>query len=271
MPNPNIKQLEDLMKLVNQDHFSYKEGARLFEALIKSMRETREELKSELLKDKKEVKNQISDLLKTFQIKDEKTLADFNKAVDKRFKDLEKGTAARLNKLVMELEAVSDSIPEQADLGEVWAAINSKVIPTLEEITSEVEKKLPQYGKAFRDGLELLQDDERLDKSAIRGLDEEIERLEGKINTQATSKPMGMKKVPIIKRHRLTDQVDGLTRSFKLPKDTVSVLGLWGTQFPVTFDDNDWTVAGNVLTLTDEVGIPESGQTLIALVETLFY
>lgn len=56
--------------------------------------------------------------------------------------------------------------------------------PTITEITKEVAvldpETLPQYGAKFRDGLELLEGDERLDKKAIKGLDyleNEVKRL----------------------------------------------------------------------------------------------
>lgn len=145
--------------------------------------------------------------------------------------------------------------------------------PIVTEVVKQEIKEVavPDTPEETRDKLQSLKGDERLDKTAIKGLDEDIKRLDQKIDEKPTGRSGGMRKVPIIKRCRLTDQVDGNTRSFKLPKDTVSVLGLWGTQFPVTFDDADWTFAGNTLTLAAEVGTPEGGQTLIALVETLFY
>ena len=46
-------------------------------------------------------------------------------------------------------------------------------IPTIDSIL----KMLPAYGAMFRDGLELLTGDDRLDESAIKGLDEREERL----------------------------------------------------------------------------------------------
>ncbi|MCP3684582.1 MAG: hypothetical protein GY861_18095 [bacterium] len=47
-----------------------------------------------------------------------------------------------------------------------------QLIPSIDTITDEMESKLPVLGEKFRDGLEILQDDERLDVSAIKGLDE---------------------------------------------------------------------------------------------------
>lgn len=106
----------------------------------------------------------------------------------------------------------------------------------------------------------------KIDGGELAKLKEDIEALK-----RLPRGRMGMRKVPIVRSHRLTGDVDGSTRSFNLPKDTVRVLGLWGTQFPVTFDENDWSLSGNTLTLADQIATPQGGQTLIAIIETLFY
>jgi len=120
----------------------------------------------------------------------------------------------------------------------------------------------------IRNSLELLQGDERLSSDAIKGLSEMEKRL--KANIDAIPRPI-IRKTQVVKRIRLTDQVDGVTRDFVLPKDTVDVLGLWGTSFPITFDTADWTLSGNQLSLAAGITTPASGQTLMALVEVLFY
>ena len=113
-----------------------------------------------------------------------------------------------------------------------------------------------------------------------RGKDADIDFLMKKIDdrfaeitdTLKKSQGMrGMRRIPIVKRVNLTSQVDGSTRAFSLPRDTVEVLGVWSTQFPITFDTADWTFAGNTLTLATGITTPASGQTLFCLVETLFY
>ena len=82
-----------------------------------------------------------------------------------------------------------------------------------------------------------------------------------------------MRKIPVVQAVDLTSSVNGVATTFILPNDTVKVLGVWSTQFPVTFrKDVDWTFAGRTLTLVqNQVGIPAAGQTLWVLCETLFY
>lgn len=140
----------------------------------------------------------------------------------------------------------------------------------VESVTANLENGLPKLGQRIRDALELLQENERLDASAVKGLKEELAKLGERITALPTGR-IGMRKVPIIRSIRLTGDVDGSTRAFTLPRDVVRVLGVWGTQFPITFDDNDWTLSGNTLTLADQIATPAAGQTLIALCEFLFY
>ena len=114
--------------------------------------------------------------------------------------------------------------------------------------------------------LELLKDDNRLKIKAIKGLEEELEELK--------SRPIGgggTRKVVYTKRINLSSQCNGTLKEFTMPKDCIDVLAVYGTQFPITFDEADFTFEGQTLTLTSEVGAPQTGQTLFALIQTLFY
>lgn len=102
-------------------------------------------------------------------------------------------------------------------------------------------------------------------------LKKEIVDLREQITRIPRGKATGMKKIVYTRRVNLTTQVDGNTRDFTLPSDTIGVLGLFGTQFPITFDTADWNVSGRTLTLASGITTPLAGQTLFALVETQFY
>lgn len=129
----------------------------------------------------------------------------------------------------------------------------------------------PDTPEQIREKLESLKDDERLDKSAIKGLEEEIKKLQLIIESLPRGGG-GRGKIPIVKVENLTSQVNGVLKTFALPRDTVRVLGVFGTQFPVIFDPSvDFTLTGNNLVLGASVSAPETGQTLFALIETLFY
>jgi len=70
----------------------------------------------------------------------------------------------------------------------------------------------------------------------------------------------------------LSDQCDGVTKTFNMPHYKGSSVTLQSTQFPIIYRPvvdftEDGIVAVNqaTITLTDEVGAPQTGQTLVAL------
>jgi hypothetical protein len=134
------------------------------------------------------------------------------------------------------------------------------LIPTIEPVATEIAKN----GEAVRDSLELLQGDERLDQSAIKGLEDIItEVLKNNIGRYVVSTGGGSVGArDLLRYYDLTDQTDGSTKEFSLPS-VWRVIGVYSTQFPINYRPLvDWTVDGNTLTLTDEVSAPEAGQTL---------
>lgn len=101
----------------------------------------------------------------------------------------------------------------------------------------------------------------------------EMEKVQKILSNIPRGRAMGRAKVPITRAQNLTSQINGIVNTFTLDPDTTAVYGVFGTQFPVNFNaGTDWTFAGRTLTLvTSQVGVPQSGQTLWALTEVLFY
>jgi len=132
-----------------------------------------------------------------------------------------------------------------------------------------IEKVLERIPKP-KDGLQ----GKDIDPSTVEELQNELKLLKEeteKIKNLPRGK-FGMRKVPIIKRVNLSSQCDGATKAFTLPRDTVDVLGVFGTQFPINFNPGtDWTFSGQTLTLADGITAPATGETLYAIIETLFY
>lgn len=243
------------------------------------------------------IKRDIANNLKNDSVLKEKILNDFNEsAVVKlalklsKFKKGDKGdnpTKLELMKLIRPLiparvtddellALITPLIPEpikgqDADEEKIIKRVTSEIeskIPTVEDVTNN----LPILGEKVRDSLEVLTDDERLDHTAIKGLEEQIKELEEKISKIPKGRTGGARKTTYIKRENLSSQCNGATKTFTLPADTIEVIGVWGTQFPVNFNPGtDWTFAGRTLTLTAEVSAPATGQTLYCLIETLFY
>lgn len=140
-------------------------------------------------------------------------------------------------------------------------------------VTNEI-REIAKYetSEQIREKLENLKGDERLDKSAIKGLEDEIKNLKELLAKRSTRLFGGARKSVYTKAYDLTSLVDGSTKAFTLPFDTINVTAVFGTQFPLIFaPTTDWTFSGRTLTLTDAVGAPQSGQTLICLLEVMFY
>jgi hypothetical protein len=122
----------------------------------------------------------------------------------------------------------------------------------------------PVRGKDYFDGLSG-KDGKDADPKTIESLKKEIEAIK-------RIPRGGGRKVPMIRVVDLTSQVDGIVTTYTLPRDVVRVHQVWSTQFPnILRPITDFTLAGNTLTLTAQVGVIQSGQTLTAMIETLFY
>ena len=99
----------------------------------------------------------------------------------------------------------------------------------------------------------------------------EMKRIQDILSNISRGKGMGRAKIQIVRAVDLSSQVDGVVTDYTLPMDTVSVLFVWSTQFPTILQPvTDFTLSGRTLTLTSQVGVIQSGQTLTALCEVLF-
>jgi len=127
----------------------------------------------------------------------------------------------------------------------------------------------PVTSEQVRDLLEFLVGDERLDMSAIRGLEPALKELKSSGKGRE-----GYGGTPFYKMvvDDLTDDVDGATKVFTLSKQPkkFNTMLVWGSDFPVILrPTTDFTVAGKTLTLTAEVDTPSNGATLIVQYESI--
>lgn len=108
---------------------------------------------------------------------------------------------------------------------------------------------------------------ESVNLEAVNGLEKRLRSIE--LLIQDTARESKGKKVggggEIIESHDLTAECDGATKVFTIPENR-NVIGVFSTQFPVNYRPLiDWTISGRTLTLTSEVGAPQTGQTLWVL------
>lgn len=149
--------------------------------------------------------------------------------------------------------------------------MHEKIVPEItEKVKVIVEKDLPQLGEAVRDSLELLKGDERLDKSAIKGLEEALKKLEKSISTQSIGG--GIVGRDIVQDYDLSSQLDGATKTFNIP--TVwNIISVSLTSYPygALRKNVDFTYTPTSITFTDTIDAPTqlaSGQSCILTIIT---
>jgi len=139
--------------------------------------------------------------------------------------------------------------------------------PTEEELTSLIKPLIPEpipgspdMADDIRNKLELLQGDERLDASAIKGLkdyDKDITELKARrVQTPAKAYMIHVKDV--------SSQCDGANKTFTVGGTHFGINGVFGTQHPIIYRPIiDYTITRTGIALTDAVAAPESGQSLV--------
>jgi len=149
--------------------------------------------------------------------------------------------------------ASSIKVPVVEKVIEKTEVIKEQPVVEIKEVAVLDPNVLPQYGEKFRDGLETLTGDDRLDKSAIKGLDEELKKL-------STPKQQNMASIvgrDVIKVVDISDQLDGSTKTFNLPA-TYTVLTVDLSSFPYGScrKNIDYTWTPTTITFTDQIDAP---------------
>ena len=132
-----------------------------------------------------------------------------------------------------------------------------------EQVESNLEKNLPKFGMQYRDALELLSGNERLDVSAIKGLEEKIiplvkSNIPVRVQTPA-------KAYKVITRD-ISSELDGSTKSFYWGTH-FGISGVFSSSFPnVMRPVIDYTENARGITFTSQIEAATtlaSGQTVI--------
>lgn len=259
-PEKQIEKVEKLFSMISEEYVKPEELEEILVVLMGTIEKFKSELEQNMAKDKGEMETMHSKMYSELEEMESEVKNKLVKLEGKMEVKLD-NTVKQIYSKIKDIESMIPSIPSFEPLERRIDEVESKIPQIPDEITGE--KVIEKINSS----------EDKIDRERVEGLEEEIKKLRDEITTKVNSIPKvgGGRRVPVVKRINLTSQCNGITKSFSLPKDTVEVLGVWGTQFPITFDTADFTLTGNTLTLTDEVSAPETGQTLMALVEVLFY
>ncbi len=136
---------------------------------------------------------------------------------------------------MMAMDAKMDSVIDGKDADESAMMVQMKsemMQPMIDESTAKVETDLPKLGVSIRNGLELLQGDERLDVKAIKGLDEELK----KVSDAIPAKGGGGRTWGGTGFHDLSAQTNGTLKVFSVPKGLSAIL--FSSDFPSVLMEN---------------------------------
>ena len=176
--SPDEKKLDKLQKLLevaNEDYATPEDLIALSEGLLSVITQEKARLDKVILDAKADNSKEKQDLLNLLNEK-ERNLKYLISELGRAYSDDNELITAKFSKEVKRLER---KIPNKIDLTEIYSAIES-----LQNGINSFPTELTINNEAIRDGLELLQGDERLDKSAIKGLDELIDDLREIARTQ---------------------------------------------------------------------------------------
>jgi len=171
----DLQNLQTLLSALRKDHLGREEFLKEFErvlAFVKQLKNTNKQvisgayervnllalrLKENNEQDIEKAKLEMTGLIEDYLLKVETATNQKMREVDEKIKELKNDIADK--------EASEQTIADK-----VLQDVQSPII-------EKIEKNLPKLGEPIRDALELLAGDQRLDKSAIRGLDELLEEI----------------------------------------------------------------------------------------------
>ena len=169
-----LEKLNALFELVNQDFATPDDLIQLSEAILAIITNERERQDTVIAKNASKTDQALADTLNEL-VKRETNLT---RLTERLKADTEQGLLAEIERtatsLSKELKRLERKIPNKTDLSGLEGEIKA-----LKGQLNTLPTELTLNNEAIRDGLELLQGGERLDKSAIKGLDdwEEIATL----------------------------------------------------------------------------------------------
>lgn len=279
-PNDKLKKLESLLKLVDES-LTRAEFVKAFEEVIKLTKKIEEGLISKI--DTKlssadtELSKQVS-ILSSLKEDFKQAVQETRDSNETTFANVKKRTIEAIDNLFVKMR-LNDKFNEMM-LGHtrMMSAMDKKMnevkdgldgvsadeIKIVQEILSKIPPQKEETSIETRDKLETLKDNERLDKSAIKGLEDEIKNLRKEIAAKSGG---GVRRVFQPYVDDFSALTNGSTKIFYLSREPLrtDTVQIFGTDFPsILRPVTDFTISGKTLTLTSAVPSPSQGATLLA-------
>jgi hypothetical protein len=182
MKIPIEQKLEEMLNVTRGANLQdLQELTKTFLSVIKTIKA---EIEAVIEKNKGESNEEyeyIMAALGTTEINLKELITDSGKKSSSEVRTLE----ARIVSELERVESLIPDLPEMPDIASLETRINNKIDEVPAAVITKIEAELPQHGAKFRDGLETLKGDDRLDASAVKGIDEKNEKLSDTIINRA--------------------------------------------------------------------------------------
>jgi hypothetical protein len=215
-----LEKLQKLLELANEDYATPDDLIQMSEALlgvIKRHQERLDQVIAETNDSDKQEKAAIKALIETKLNANEHELKYLISELGRAYSDDNELITAKFSKEVKRLER---KIPSKVDLTDIYSDIQS-----LKDGLNSFPTELTINNEAIRDGLELLQGDDRLDISAIKGLGERDDTMSASLIERAISIVDNRTSFLINKINTLQAQVDASSGALTVTTPTGSVNG----------------------------------------------
>ena len=179
--NP-VEKLEKLFELINEEYATPDDLIQLSEVILGFVTTEKERLNALIEDEKVEDKKEKAEMVALLNTKEQ----GLKNIINRLSSDTDTAISQATTRLSNEIKRVEKKIPTKTDLTALEADIKA-----LGDGLNSLSTEITANGEAVRDSLELLQDEERLDKSAIKGLDD-WEEIAALARTQGGQKSFGI-------------------------------------------------------------------------------
>lgn len=183
----NLEKLSRLLNVLDEDALTKEDFLKHFEMLLDIVKKVKDELSKNIDAKTQDAVRELESLQSTYKetikkIEDENTWSLSNVkrlALDNVNNFLVKSQLKeKLEEVEEKLEELREvETPDLEDIVEESSRLTTEKMKELLPVVPVLEEELPKLGEPIRDALELLQGEDRLASTAIRGLDEELRRL----------------------------------------------------------------------------------------------
>lgn len=253
----NLKKLKKLFAVLDEETLTRTEFVEAFESVVNLVLKVEKKNKEAIEK----MEETATDTSNKLEDGNNVNLTDVLDEIKKQTAKMHKDQAVGMNLVRDKLRKLkSGEDGKDADEEKIVKEVLKQIkLPEQKELILDTPESL-------RNKLETLKGDSRLDKKAIKGLQEFLDGIDKRISNIPRGGGLSGRYVNTPMVDVFTG--DGSTKAFTLSKapKSLDTVKAWGSDFPyimVNGSDNGFTITGKVLTLGSETDAPSNNARLI--------